>query len=119
MAAVPRAGQTPLQNLRYAGGQIDMVDATLGPGDPLSGHAYFVFAYEALTDLMWVLDGASLAKRAAPGGTLVSQRLERFNLRRGRRALQFESGHGAPAKLSHGACCGRSGRCCCRFNSCQ
>jgi hypothetical protein len=47
-----------------------MVDATLGPGDP-SGHAYFVFAYEALTDLMWVLDGASLAKRAAPGGTLV------------------------------------------------
>ena len=67
---VPRAGQTPLENLRYAGGQIDLVDATLGPGDP-SGHAYFVFAYEALTDLMWVLDGASLAKRAAPDGTLV------------------------------------------------
>lgn len=67
---VPRAGQTPLENMRYAGGGIDMVDATLGPGDP-SGHAYFVFAYEALTDLMWALDGASLAKRAGPDGTLV------------------------------------------------
>ena len=69
-AYAPRAGQTPLDNMRYAGGRIDLVDATLGPGDP-SGHAYFVFAYEALTDLMWVLDGASLAKRAAPDGTLV------------------------------------------------
>ena len=67
---VPRAGQTPLENLRYAGDRIDLVDATLGPGDP-SGHAYFVFAYEALTDLMWVLDGASLAKRAGPDGTLI------------------------------------------------
>jgi esterase/lipase superfamily enzyme len=66
---VPRAGRTPLQNLQYASGQVDLVDATLGPGDP-SGHAYFVFAYEAITDMMWVLDGASLAKRAQAGGTL-------------------------------------------------
>jgi esterase/lipase superfamily enzyme len=66
---VPRAGQTPLENMRYANGQIDLVDATLGPGDP-SGHAYFVFAWEALSDLMWVLDGASLAKRAQVNGTL-------------------------------------------------
>jgi hypothetical protein len=48
------------------------VDATFGPGDP-SGHAYFVFAYEALTDLMWVLDGASLQARAEQHGTLACQ----------------------------------------------
>ena len=48
---------------------MDLVDATLGPGDP-SGHAYFVFAYEAVADMMWVLDGASEAKRAATNGTL-------------------------------------------------
>jgi esterase/lipase superfamily enzyme len=65
---VPRAGQRPLQALDYAAASpnVDAVDASLGPGDP-SGHAYFVFAYEALDDLMWVLDGASLADRAAKG----------------------------------------------------
>jgi esterase/lipase superfamily enzyme len=65
---VPRAGQRPLQNLAYvaANPNVDAIDATLGPGDP-SGHAYFVFAYEALDDLMWLLDGATLAERAAKG----------------------------------------------------
>jgi esterase/lipase superfamily enzyme len=65
---VPRAGQRPLQNLAYQAmsPNVDTVDASLGPGDP-SGHAYFVFAYEALDDLMWVLDGASLKDRAARG----------------------------------------------------
>jgi esterase/lipase superfamily enzyme len=69
---VPRAGQQPLQNLSYEDARIDAVDATFGPGDP-SGHAYFVFAYEALTDLMWVLDGASLQARAEQHGTLACQ----------------------------------------------
>jgi esterase/lipase superfamily enzyme len=68
---VPRAGQRPLQALQYeaASPNVDAVDATLGPGDP-SGHAYFVFAYEALDDLMWLLDGDTMAARAAKG-TLV------------------------------------------------
>ena len=65
---VPRAGQQPLRNLEYqkAMTRVDAVDATFGPGDP-SGHAYFVFAYEALSDLMWVLDGATVAERVAKG----------------------------------------------------
>ena len=67
---VLRAGQQPIRNLQYdAAPRIDAVDATFGPGDP-SGHAYFVFAYEALTDLMWVLNGATLQQRAGPQGTL-------------------------------------------------
>ncbi len=69
---VPRAGQQPLENLQYEEAKIDAVDATFGPGDP-SGHAYFVFAYESLTDLMWVLDGASLKDRAEKHGTLACQ----------------------------------------------
>ena len=69
---VPRAGQRPLQNLAYmaASPNVEAIDASLGPGDP-SGHAYFVFAYEALSDMMWLLDGASLADRAGKYGTLV------------------------------------------------
>ena len=65
---VPRAGQKPLQALQYAAANpnVDAVDATLGPGDP-SGHAYFVFAYEALDDLMWLLNGDTLAQRAGRG----------------------------------------------------
>ena len=68
---VPRAGQRPLQALQYAAASpnVDAVDATLGPGDP-SGHAYFVFAYEALDDMMWLLHGDTLAQRAGRG-TLV------------------------------------------------
>ncbi len=64
---VPRAGQQPLRNLQYeAMPRVDAVDATFGPGDP-SGHAYFVFAHEALSDLMWVLQGETLQQRAAKG----------------------------------------------------
>lgn len=68
---VPRAGQQPLQNLQYQAQlkNVDAVDATFGPGDP-SGHAYFVFAYEALKDMMWLLNGATLAERAERHGTL-------------------------------------------------
>jgi len=65
---VPRAGQRPMQALQYvaANPNVDAVDATLGPGDP-SGHAYFVFSYEALDDLMWLLHGDTLAQRAGRG----------------------------------------------------
>jgi len=65
---VPRAGQRPLQGLDYeaASPNVDAVDASLGPGDP-SGHAYFVFAYEALDDMMWVLHGDTMADRARQG----------------------------------------------------
>ena len=63
-----RAGQTPLADLQYRGlpGRIDVVDATLATGDP-SGHAYFVFSYEMLADLMFTLHGDSLQARAARG----------------------------------------------------
>ncbi len=68
---VPRAGQQPLRNLQYQSAlpRVDAVDATFGPGDP-SGHAYFVFAHEALNDIMWLLNGDTLAQRAQRG-TLV------------------------------------------------
>ena len=42
------------------------MDASLTTGD-ISGHAYFVFSYEMLDDLMWLLDGASQDKRAGLG----------------------------------------------------
>jgi esterase/lipase superfamily enzyme len=63
-----RAGQTPLADLQYRAlpGHIDVVDATLAIGDP-SGHAYFVFSYEMLADLMFTLHGDSLQARAAQG----------------------------------------------------
>jgi len=68
---VPRAGQQPLRNLQYQAAlpRVDAVDATFGPGDP-SGHAYLVFAHEALSDIMWLLNGDTLAQRAGRG-TLV------------------------------------------------
>lgn len=64
---VDRAGQTPQADLRYVGPGIDLIDASAAPSD-LSGHAYFIFSYEMLTDVMWTLDGASLADRVAKGG---------------------------------------------------
>ena len=63
---VSRAGQTPLADLQYRGSAIDVIDASLAPSD-LSGHAYFIFSYEMLTDIMWTLNGASIAQRAANG----------------------------------------------------
>lgn len=64
---ISRAGQVPLADLQYQGPGIDVVDASLAPDD-LSGHAYFIFSYEMLTDIMWTLHGASLAEREAKGG---------------------------------------------------
>jgi esterase/lipase superfamily enzyme len=66
---VDRAGRTPLANMQYRGPAIDVIDASLAPGD-VSGHAYFIFSYEMLTDIMWTLNGASMAERVA-GGELV------------------------------------------------
>ena len=63
---VSRAGQAPLADLQYRGSGIEVIDASLAPSD-LSGHAYFIFSYEMLTDIMWTLDGASLAQRMANG----------------------------------------------------
>ncbi len=64
---IDRAGQTPLADMQYRSPRIEVIDASLAPSD-LSGHAYFIFSYEMLTDIMWTLDGASLAERAAKGG---------------------------------------------------
>ena len=64
---IDRGGQTPLADLQYRSPRIEVIDASLAPSD-LSGHAYFIFSYEMLTDIMWTLDGASLAERAAKGG---------------------------------------------------
>jgi esterase/lipase superfamily enzyme len=64
---IERAGQTPLADMQYRNPQIDVIDASLAPSD-LSGHAYFIFSYEMLTDMMWTLDGASMAERTAKGG---------------------------------------------------
>ena len=64
---IERAGQAPLADMQYRNPRIDVIDASLAPSD-LSGHAYFIFSYEMLTDIMWTLDGASLAERAAKGG---------------------------------------------------
>jgi esterase/lipase superfamily enzyme len=62
-----RAGQTPLADMQYQGPGIEVIDASLAPSDP-SGHAYFIFSYEMLTDIMWTLNGASATERAAKGG---------------------------------------------------
>ena len=64
---IGRAGQVPLADMQYQGPGIDVIDASLAPDD-LSGHAYFIFSYEMLTDIMWTLHGASLAEREAKGG---------------------------------------------------
>jgi esterase/lipase superfamily enzyme len=64
---IARAGQTPLADMQYRTPRIEVIDASAAPSDP-SGHAYFIFSYEMLTDIMWTLDGASMAERAAKGG---------------------------------------------------
>ena len=63
---IERAGRTPAADMRYAAPGIEVIDASLAPGD-LSGHAYFIFSYEMLSDMMWVLHGAGAADRAAKG----------------------------------------------------
>ncbi|MBN9589123.1 MAG: hypothetical protein BGN85_01070 [Alphaproteobacteria bacterium 64-11] len=64
---IPRAGLVPGYDMRYAGPQVDVVDATDAPADE-AGHAYFIFSYEMAKDIMWLLSGASMAERAAPDG---------------------------------------------------
>ena len=64
---VGRAGGSPLADMQYRDAHIDVIDASLAPDD-LSGHAYFIFSYEMLTDIMWTLSGTSVAERVAKGG---------------------------------------------------
>jgi esterase/lipase superfamily enzyme len=64
---IDRAGQTPLADMQYRNARIAVIDASQAPSD-VSGHAYFIFSYEMLTDIMWTLHGASAAERAAKGG---------------------------------------------------
>lgn len=65
---IARAGHIPERAMEYvsASPRVEVVDASLATGD-ISGHAYVVFSWEMLDDLMWVLDGASEQKRAELG----------------------------------------------------
>lgn len=65
---VPRVGRVPLRDLQYGQGfgAVDVVDASLAPGDP-AGHSYFTRSYEMARDMMWALAGASPAQRVADG----------------------------------------------------
>jgi len=65
---IARAGGHPARAMDYvsAAPRVEVVDASLTTGD-ISGHAYFVFSYEMLDDLMWLLDGAAQDKRAGLG----------------------------------------------------
>ncbi|HEY0106289.1 MAG TPA: alpha/beta hydrolase, partial [Rhizomicrobium sp.] len=63
---IPRAGRVPDRDLQYVDGHhgnIDVVDASAAPGDPF-GHGYFVLSYEMLDDMMWVLSGLPIGRRA-------------------------------------------------------
>src|SRR5689334_1059529 len=64
---IPRAGREPMSDLTYVsrtpGHVVDVVDATLAPGDKI-GHGYFVQSYEMMEDMMWVLAGESIETRA-------------------------------------------------------
>jgi len=65
---IPRAGRRPRTNLQYPGeaalaGKVEVIDATDAPGGD-TGHGYYADSYEMARDVMWVLDGATLARRA-------------------------------------------------------
>ncbi len=68
---IPRAGRMPEQSLRYVaqnyGGKVDVVDASMAPGDPF-GHGYFVLSYELMADATGVLAGVSASDRAGASG---------------------------------------------------
>ncbi len=70
-----RAGRFTPASLDYARahagepGRVDVIDAGLAPGGPV-GHAYFMLSYEMAHDMMDVLAGVSIARRAAKDGTL-------------------------------------------------
>jgi len=65
---IPRAGREPMSDQttyvsRAPGHVVDVVDATLAPGDNI-GHGYFVQSYEMMQDMMWVLAGEPIEARA-------------------------------------------------------
>jgi esterase/lipase superfamily enzyme len=64
---IPRTGREPENDLQYVNDSpehiVDVVDATLAPGDDI-GHGYFVQSYEMMEDMMWVLAGEAIEKRA-------------------------------------------------------
>lgn len=49
--------------------RVDVIDAGFAPGDP-AGHNYFTLSYEMAHDMMEVLAGTAIARRAEKGGTL-------------------------------------------------
>ncbi len=63
---VPRAGRVPEKDLQYADGQVDIVDASLAPGDS-TGHGYLTLSYEMADDVMWALAEADAARRVRIG----------------------------------------------------
>lgn len=70
-----RAGRFTDASLDYArayrgdGERLDVIDAGLAPGGP-TGHGYVLFSYEMAHDVMEVLAGVPVARRAEKGGTL-------------------------------------------------
>jgi len=72
---IPRTGREPESYLQYVNGTpghvVDVVDATLAPGDDI-GHGYFVQSYEMMQDMMWVLTGEPIEKRALETKTHIS-----------------------------------------------
>jgi esterase/lipase superfamily enzyme len=70
-----RAGRFTDASMDYArtyrsdGERLDIIDAGLAPGEP-TGHGSFLFSYEMAHDMMEVLAGVSVARRAEKGGTL-------------------------------------------------
>lgn len=66
---IPRAGLEPQSDLHYTkeSARVEIVDASEAPGDPF-GHGYFVSSYEMLDDIMMVLRGVDIARRAATPG---------------------------------------------------
>lgn len=71
----PRAGRFTDASLAYeraytgAARRVDVIDAGLAPGAP-AGHNYFTLSYEMAHDMMEVLAGTAIARRAQQGGTL-------------------------------------------------
>lgn len=70
-----RAGLYTDASLNYArdfrdtAQRVDVIDAGLAPGDP-AGHNYFMLSYEMAHDMMDVLAGAAITRRAERDGTL-------------------------------------------------
>ncbi|HEY0265332.1 MAG TPA: alpha/beta hydrolase [Rhizomicrobium sp.] len=63
---VPRAGRVPGRDRQYAGTQVDIVNASLAPGDS-TGHGYLTLSYEMAEDVMWTLADTDAARRVQIG----------------------------------------------------